>query len=421
LPAAAIGAINPCRRPRASRFIPEIGGTRAVAHWVDYLILAVLVLAALHGWRTGAIRQVLAFGGLWVGLVVGVVAAPTIARHFAPTSAGLVALAVVVAAVAVCGAIGQVAGWRVASVVRSVRLGVVDDALGVAVAVAAMLLAVWFVGTLAAASRSSTLDQGLRNSAILQQLTRSLPTVPSVFARIESVLASQGLPIVFATLPPQLLAPAPQPASGTVRAVRDVAGPSTVKVLGPACGGIVEGSGFVAARGIVVTNAHVVGGDPSPRVVDGSGTYAATVILFDSKLDVAVLRVPGLADRPLPVDTATAARGVKAVALGYPEGGPLTAIPAAVDGTFMATGLDIYGNSFVSRSVYQLHAVVRPGNSGGPLVARETDGPRVIGLVFARSTADPSVGYALAMGPVAHDIRLAEATDTAVATGGCAG
>ena len=392
-----------------------------MAHWIDYVILAVLVLAALHGWRTGAIRQLLSFGGLWAGLVVGVVAAPTIARHFAPTSAGLVAVSVVIVAVVVCGSVGQLAGWRVASVVRRVRLGVVDDALGVLVAVVAMLLAVWFVGTLAASSRSNTLDQGLRNSAILQQLTRTLPTVPSVFARIESVLASRGLPIVFATLPPQLLAPAPQPTSAAVAAVRDAAGPSTVKVVGPACGGMVEGSGFVAAPGIVVTNAHVVGGDPALRVVDAAGSHAATAILFDPKLDVAVLRVPGLPDPPLTLDPATAARGVRAVALGYPEGGPLTAVPAAVDGAFMATGLDIYGNSFVSRSVYQLHAAVRPGNSGGPLVAREAAGLRVVGLVFARSTTDSGVGYAWSWGRSHTDIHAAEAADTAVATGGCAG
>jgi len=398
-----------------------IGGTRSVAHWVDYLIIAVLVLAALRGWRTGAIRQLLSFGGLWAGLIVGVIAAPTVARHIAPSSVGLVAVAVVLVAVLVCGAIGQMAGWRIATVVHRVRLGVVDDALGVVVAVAAMLLAVWFVGTLAASSRSNTLNQGLRDSAILQQLTRTLPTVPSVFARIESVLASRGLPIVFATLPPQLLSPVPQPTSAAVRAVGDAAGPSTVKVIGPACGGIVEGSGFAAAPGIVVTNAHVVGGDPAPRVVDAARSYAATPILFDPKLDVSVLRVPGLPDPALAVDTTTAARGTTAVALGYPDGGPLTAVPASVDGMFMATGLDIYGNSLVTRSVYQLHAIVRPGNSGGPLVAREPDGLRVIGLVFARSTTDSSVGYALAMGPVAQDIRVAEGTDIPVATGGCAG
>ena len=103
-----------------------------MAHWVDYLIVAVVILAALHGWQTGAIRQVLAFGGLWIGLIAGVVLAPTIARHVAPTSAGLVAVAVVLVAVMVCGSIGQMAGWRIATVVRRVRLGVVDDALVVA-------------------------------------------------------------------------------------------------------------------------------------------------------------------------------------------------------------------------------------------------------------------------------------------------
>jgi S1-C subfamily serine protease len=393
----------------------------SVAHWIDYLIVAVLILAALQGWRTGAIRQVLAFGGVWIGLIVGVVAAPTVARHVALASEGLVAVAVVIVAVLVCGSIGQLAGWRIATVVRRVRLGVVDDALGVVVAVVAMLLAVWFVGTLAASSRSPTLNQGLRNSTILQRLTSSLPTVPAVFARIESVLASRGLPIVFATLPPQLLSPVPQPTGAAVRAVRDAVGSSTVKIIGPACGGTVEGSGFVVAPGIVVTNAHVVGGDPAPRVVDAAHAYAATPILFDPKLDVSVLRVPGLPDPPLALDTTTASRGVTAVAVGYPEGGPLTAVPASVDGEFMATGLDIYGNSLVTRAVYQLHAAVQPGNSGGPLVAREPNGMRVIGLVFARSTTDASVGYALAMGPVAHDIRAAQASNTRVATGGCAG
>ena len=52
---------------------------------------------------------------------------------------------------------------------------------------------------------------------------------------------------------------------------------------------------------------------------------------------------------------------------------------------FQATGWDIYGNVEATRSVYEIDAVVRPGNSGGPLV--EPDG-EVIGVVFARSTVE---------------------------------
>lgn len=390
-----------------------------MTHWVDVMIVVVLVLAALRGWRTGGIRQLASYGGVVAGLVVGVLIVPVIDRHVAATWSPVVAVVVVVVMAALGGVVGGALGWHVAGLVRRVRLGWLDDALGVAVAVIAMLFVVWLVGTLASSSRSTTVDRGLRDSAILQDLTGAMPTVPAVFARIEADLAVRGVPIVFATLPPQLLPPVAQPGDATVRAVMSAAGSSTVKVIGPACGGVVEGSGFVAAPGIVVTNAHVVAGDTSPQVRSGSVSSAATLIGFDPKLDVAVLRVPGLGAPALAMDTTTAGRGTKAVALGYPGDGPLTAVPASVDGLFLATGLDISGSGLVSRSVYQLHAVIRPGNSGGPLVATRGGVPTVIGLVFARSTADGTVGYALAMGPVVHDLQSAERRGTAVRTGGC--
>jgi S1-C subfamily serine protease len=391
------------------------------AHWVDLIIVVTLLLAAARGWQTGAIRQVVWFGALAAGLCIGVALAPSVTRHVGGGSSPLVALAVVLVTTSLCVALGHFLGGRLADGARRVRLGAVDDALGVLVAIAAMLLVVWFVGTLASASRSATLDRGLRNSAILQRLSASLPTVPSVFAGIEADLAQHGVPIVFATLPPQLLPPVPQPSVGTVRAADAAAGPSTVRIAGQACTAVVEGSGFVAAPGIVVTNAHVLAGDRAPRVTGPSGTFAATVIGFDPRLDVGVLSVPGLGAPALAVDTAAVGRGTQAVALGYPQGGPLEAVPASVDGLFLATGLDITGGGLVSRSVYQLHAVIRPGNSGGPLVVMSTHGPVVIGLVFARSSSESSVGYALAMGPVWHDVQRAVAAGHRVSTGGCVG
>ncbi len=392
-----------------------------MSHWVDAVIVVVLVLAALRGWRTGGIRQLASYGGVLAGLVVGVLVVPVIDRHVSATWSPVVAVLVVVVMAAAGGAIGGALGWRLAVHVRRLRLGWLDDAIGVAVAVVAMLLVVWLVGTLAASSRSPTVNRGLQDSAILQDLTGALPTVPAVFARIEADLAVRGVPIVFATLPPQLLPPVAEPGGATVRAVASTAGPSTVKVIGPACGGVIEGSGFVAAPGIVVTNAHVVAGDAAPQVRAGSRRYASTPIGFDPGLDVAILRVPGLGAPALAIDMATVGRGAKAVALGYPGDGPLVAGPASVDGVFLATGLDIYGTRLVSRPVYQLHAVIRPGNSGGPLVAADGGVPRVIGLVFARSAADGAVGYALAMAPVARDLQAAMRHGATVRTGGCTG
>ena len=133
---------------------------------------------------------------------------------------------------------------------------------------------------------------------------------------------------------------------------------------------------------------------------------------------MAVLRVPGLTDPVLRVDTQDVGRGATGAVLGYPEGGPFTYGAAGVEAAFEATGLDIYGRNSVTRYVYQLAAVVRPGNSGGPLV--ESDGT-VIGMVFARSTADPNVGYALATPAVLSDVHRGEVqpANQPVGTGDC--
>ena len=144
--------------------------------------------------------------------------------------------------------------------------------------------------------------------------------------------------------------------------------------------------------------------------------------LFDPRLDIAVLRVHGLTDAVLPVDTTVGGPGTTGVVLGYPGGGPLTPRKAGVAAAFKAVGLDIYGSSQTTREIYQLDAVVQPGNSGGPLVASGDPGVAdgtVIGVVFARSTSNPNVGYALAMPAVSADVAHAQAKNQTVSTGSC--
>jgi S1-C subfamily serine protease len=90
----------------------------------------------------------------------------------------------------------------------------------------------------------------------------------------------------------------------------------------------------------------------------------------------------------------------------------------------MATGLDIYGKTQTLRQVYQIDAVVQPGNSGGPLIAsgdaaHDIPDGTVIGVVFARSTINPRVGYALAMGAVQSDVSRVGASSRPVGTGKC--
>jgi S1-C subfamily serine protease len=230
-------------------------------------------------------------------------------------------------------------------------------------------------------------------------------------------LSDDGLQVVADGLV-QLAGPVAYPTSSQVRAGAEAASPSTFKVVALGCGEIQEGSGFLVSPGLVVTNAHVVAGTGSVKVEDATGYHSASVELFDPEFDLAVLRVRGLTERPLKIDPGTVGRGTKAVVIGYPEGGPLAVDPAGVRTEIIATGLDIYGQNQTVRAVYEIQALVRPGNSGGPLV--EPDG-LVIGVVFSRSPSTADIGYALASPGVLQRVKRAEALapTTVVGTGGC--
>ena len=392
-------------------------------NWVDYVLLVIVAVSGIHGLRLGAAMQVLTFGGLLLGLVLGALLAPPVAglSHNRTTKA-LLALIVLIGMATVVGGLGRLLGARSGVLLHRLRLGPVDSAFGVAVAVAVALVVTWVVAILVQNSQYTALDRSLQQSRIVRALDDVLPPIPTVFVGVERFLAQNGFPIVFSGLPPQTAAPVSLPTDAAARTAVLRAEGSTVQVAGQGCGVIQEGSGFVVAPGLVVTNAHVVAGIPSPDVIDRTGRHATSVALFDPRLDIAVLRVRGLTDPVLPVLSSVVGRGTTGVVLGYPGGGPLTARKAGVAAPFDAVGLDIYGSSQTTREIYQLDAVVQPGNSGGPLVASGDSGiadGTVIGVVFARSTSNPDVGYALAMPAVSADVARAQAANQTVGTGAC--
>ena len=337
-------------------------------NWVDFLLLALVAVSGIRGLRLGAAAQVLSFGGFCLGLFLGALVVPAVVGSVKGNARSLVVLG--------CRLRRRLYLRRrrpahrrplLPAVLKRVHLGAVDSVAGVAVAVVATLVAAWLVGSFVANSRFTTLDGAVDQSHILRAMDRILPPVPSVFSRVESFLDSAGFPIVFAGLPPEAGPPVSLPTNAAVRAAVVKAERSTVQIVGAGCGVIQEGSGFVVAPGLVVTNAHVVAGIPHPLVLDSGGRHQTTVVLFDPRLDLAVLRVPGLNDPALPIDPSIVDRGTSGVVLGYPEGGPFLYRPAAVAAYFEATGLDIYGKTQTLRGVYQIQAVVQPGNSGGPV------------------------------------------------------
>jgi S1-C subfamily serine protease len=394
--------------------------TLASVNWVDLLIIGLMLLAAVHGLRLGALVQILTFAGFWVGLLLGTVVwvrALTFIHH-ANERAGITVGAVFLTAGAL-GVLGRVVGTYSNVTLRRHHLGHIDSALGVGVAVIAVLLSSWLVASVISSpnSRFTWLSSAVARSDILHSVDRVLPHVPPVFTDLQNYLNEQGFPQVFSTLTPPSSGPVVTPTDAATRALANPALSSTVKILGVACGNEQEGSGFVVGHGLVVTNAHVVAGEANTQVVVGGTSYKGTVVLFDPAFDLAILRTDAPLGPVLSLDPNQVPRGTQAAILGYPENGPLTVGGAGVASQVTALGRDIYNKGNVTRSVYALQADVRPGNSGGPVVIA---GGHVVGIVFSRSTVYPNVGYALASPGVVTRVQEAAFRQAPVSTERCA-
>jgi S1-C subfamily serine protease len=387
-------------------------------NWVDLLILFLVAVSAIHGFIQGAAVQVFSYAGFILGLILGAKLGP-IAGDFIDNPAlrvGVVILTLFGTA-SLVGTVGKFIGAKATwAVPKASPLGAVNSAGGLGVAVIVTLASTWLIGgMLAQVGLPITAD--FQESRVMRGLTENLPPAPSVFSSIQRSLLPSGFPPVFAELEPS---PAPEvPVTGipNLDSIVASARPSVLKISTLGCGRQTSGSGFVAAPGLVVTNAHVVAGVDRPSVIDSAGTHRTTVVLFDPNLDLAVLRTTGLAGRPLAMQRGEAPRGQQGAALGFPGGGPFTVTPGAVRDLFEdAVGRDIYSRDLVSRNVYQIDAEVHPGNSGGPFVNAEG---QVSGVVFASSLVNPKIAYALTSAEVAGRVDQARAVNGAVDTGPC--
>ncbi len=384
---------------------------------VDIVLVIVLVAAAVHGLRLGALVQVFTFGGFLIGLTLGALLSVAVVGpvHSAAVRAFL-ALSLVLGLAVLLGVAGRVVGSWSNAALRRHHLGQVDAVLGVVVALVAVLVSAWLVANVLVSSRYTWLNSAIQRSDILRTVDDVLPPVPSLFAHVQSYLSAEGFPPVFVNLSAPLAGNVAVPTSAAARQLADPAVFSTVKVLGQACGYQQEGSGFVVGPGLVATNAHVVAGEPSTQISEGNRTYGATVVLYDPQFDMAVLRTGAPLGPVLTLDPTPVARGTQGAVLGYPEDGPLAVAAAGITAEVTAEGRDIYNNGLVTRDVYQIDADIQPGNSGGPLLSA---GGQVVGMVFSRSTVYPSVGYALASPGVLQRVLTAAHRTAAVSTGAC--
>jgi S1-C subfamily serine protease len=390
---------------------------RSAVDVVDVVLVVLIVAAALHGLRLGALTQVLTYVGFWLGLVLGALLTVVLVGSLPPGALrGWVALVLIIGLAVAFGSGGRVLGGWSNAALRRHHLGGLDQALGVAVAMVAVLLSAWLVATVLAQTRYTWLDAALQRSAVLRTVDSVMPPAPTFVARVQSFLNDGGFTTVFVSLAPPDEGSVAVPSTAQASALAATAAFSTVKIEGQACGFIQQGSGFVVGPGLVVTNAHVVAGESATSVLIGTTPYPATTVSFDPEFDLAVLRTAAPLGHPLALDPTDATRGTQAAVLGYPENGPLTVSPAGVVADLSAQGRDIYNSSLVDRDVYEVDADIRPGNSGGPLV--DAAG-QVIGVVFSRSTVAADVGYALTSPGVLSRVQQAEGRHVAVSTGQC--
>ena len=377
---------------------------------LDVFIALFVVVVILRGARTGFLAGVFSL----VGVVVGVSAGSRIASSLMPEDGNSIyGAGITLGSILAFAVLGEVVARTIGGSIRDRLSSPTSETLdgfgGAALGFALSLVLVWVVGAFALQSQPLPgLHPAVKDSRILHSLIERMPSglLSRAVADLEPL--------------PRIRGPEPEAAApGSIVGDPDVRAASarTLRVRGIACGYGVEGSGWVAGRNLVVTNAHVVAGETATKVqVGGTGRpLPAEVVVFDELNDIAVLRVNGLGLTPLRL--AAPRPGEAAAVIGFPENGPLDIEPARTEKTEPVISSDAYDRGPVERVVTRFRVYVRPGNSGGPAV---NENGRVVSTIFAIRTGSDNSGYGIPSRIVHRHLRMAADRTTPVSTGGCA-
>ncbi|MEU4562499.1 MarP family serine protease [Actinoplanes sp. NPDC023936] len=389
---------------------------------VDVILVVLMLLFAISGYRQGFVIGAFSLGGFFSGVLIGLQLGPLIAQQFAD---GTVRLVVALAVILTFAVLGQtLAGWLGTNLRRGIfskPLQHLDDAGGALVSVVALLLAAWLVAVPLGSTPFPAINREFRSSAILSGINGLMPEqAQALSSALRDTLDTSGFPDVFGglarTQAKEVAEPDPKLKSSKV--VQE-SKKSVLKVLGaaPSCSRRIEGTGFVYAGERVMTNAHVVAGTREVVVETSRGQLEGTVVVYDPKRDLAVLHVPGLKAPVMEFVSKEAASGASAIVLGYPQDGPYNAQSARVRDVSRITGPDIYDSGDVTREIYTIKSLVRSGNSGGPLI--DPNGG-VLGVIFAAAADDKNVGFALTADEAAGVAQTGKGRTRGVDTGECA-
>jgi S1-C subfamily serine protease len=383
---------------------------------LDVAIIATAIGAGYGGWRLGLVARVFAWAGVFTGLAIGVNFVPRVVTGLGGNSADD-RIGVALLFLFLVATIGQAFGLVIGLLVHRVfpiahPLPLWDRIAGASAGSLGLLVLTWLVIPSLATAQGWPARMA-RNSFLVATIQKVAPHQPSLFASWGLAISEAPYPSALNPLetPPD---PGTAPTAQLDPAVDATVRASIVKVTGNACHQIQDGSGWVAAPGIVVTNAHVVAGERSTTVIDETGKrWTAIVVNFDPVRDLAILSVPHFAAAPLPL--ATGSVGDIGAVYGHPGGGPLKANPSRIGEEILAVGTTIYRTSSSRRHVFVLAAALAPGDSGGALVNQNG---AVVGVAFAIDPGRSATSYALTN----EEVRpaLAAAASSKVAdTGSC--
>jgi S1-C subfamily serine protease len=361
---------------------------------LDLFVVLLAVAAAVGGYRLGFFGRVVSWLGLALGFVLGAtLLLPFLLRRLEganQVSMTMVAVATLVGSALVGQGLGLTLGNKLHIALPEGGPRQADQSAGAAAGIIGVLVLLWLMLPTLVSTRGWLAEQAY-GSSIAHAVHDRFPSPPPVVQSLRRLVGDESWPLVFGGLeqaPDVGKVPA---APGLTQATTDRVVRSTVKVEGIACRRVQEGSGFVVSNGLIVTNAHVVAGEDDTKVdlADGS-SRSATVVAYDPRRDLAILRVHDLNVSALPLqDAKVSDRGG---VFGHPGGGPLRISPFRISEEITAVGSDIYDQQSSRRHVLVLASNLHPGDSGSALI--DTSG-RVIGVAFAVAPDKRGVAYAL--------------------------
>lgn len=387
---------------------------------LDIVVVVLLLAYAVSGYWQGFITGAFATTGLLLGGLLGIWLAPEIFGASDPSVlVSLGALFLVLIGASVGQALLQFAGARIRDRIPWQPVRSVDAVGGSLLSAVAVLVVAWALGVAVSGAKLPWVSDQVRESEVLARVDQVVPDqADSLLDSFNRVVGTSFFPrylgpfveerIVEVGPPPPRVASDPEV---------EAAAASVLKIRGEnSCGRGVEGTGFLYQPGRIMTNAHVVAGVSAPKVILEDGEVDAQVVYYNPDIDVAVLAVEGLGRPFLRFDRDGESQAPGAV-LGYPEDGPYDVQGARIRSEQRLRSEDIYGEGTVLRDVFAVRGLIRPGNSGGPMVSLDGE---VYGVVFAASVTDAETGYVLTADQVAEAAARGINSEDKVSTGRCA-